>query len=270
MAKTLFIGDSHTFGYYEVNGKISAWNENNYAEIYSAENNKEVVVYSQPGGCNRKYPTWVRSMLNRYDDIDEVFIQSTYWNRFLLSCSKNLDVGETEDVDLYLDTDQPMDDMVHRYTDHRMAENYIEMIDQVRSENYEEFKGFSFNDMDVRPSWAPFHEKYIYTKLWHELLTPLQFKEYCLDLFAIDAMCARRNIKWYQWSINNRVFVPENLYLYGDWLAGTKATVSAEDYIKEHNGINIESDTYRLDDEHYNIDIHKIIATDYLNNLKNT
>ena len=44
-------------------------------------------------------------MLDRYDDIDEVFIQSTYWNRFLLSCSRNLDVGETTDVDPYLDND---------------------------------------------------------------------------------------------------------------------------------------------------------------------
>ena len=105
MSRTLFIGDSHAHGYYEVGNTISAWQDNNYAEIYADENNKQVVIYSQPGGCNRKYPAWLKSMLDRYDDIDEVFIQSTYWNRFLLSCSRNLDVGETTDVDLYLYND---------------------------------------------------------------------------------------------------------------------------------------------------------------------
>jgi hypothetical protein len=84
LGRTLFIGDSHAHGYSEIGTTISAWQEANYAEIYSNVNNKEVVVYSQPGGCNRKYPAWVKSMLDRYDDIDEVFVQSTYWNRFLL------------------------------------------------------------------------------------------------------------------------------------------------------------------------------------------
>jgi hypothetical protein len=270
MSKTLFIGDSHAHGYYEIDNTISAWQDNNYAEIYAKHHNKQAIIYSQPGGCNRKYPAWVKSMLEKYDDIDEVFVQSTYWNRFLLSCSKNLDVGENIKIDHYLDNDQPKDDLIHRYTDHRMTDDYIEMIDQVRQENYEDFKGFSFNDMDVRADWAPFHEKYIYTKLWHELVTPLQFKDYCLDLLAIDTMCSRRNIKWYQWSINNRVFVPDNVYLYGEWLNGTKAKSSAEGYLKLLKGIDIETDEHRLDGEHYTIDIHRLIALDYLDYVKNT
>ena len=269
MSKTLFIGDSHAHGYYETNQGILAWQENNYAEIYAKLNDKETVVYSQPGGCNRKYPAWVKSMLDRYNDIDEVFIQSTYWNRFLLSCSRNLDVGENTNVDLYLDDSQPKDDLVHRYTDHRVTENYIEMIDQVRKENYEDFKGFAFDDMEVKPDWAPFHEKYIYTKLWHELVTPLQYKDYCLDLMAIDTMCSRRNIKWYQWSINNRVFVPDNIELYGTFETGKKASLSAEGFIQHTKAINIESDQYRLDGEHYNTQIHEIIAKDYLDYIKN-
>ena len=247
---------------------LFAWQDNNYAEIYADENNKQVVIYSQPGGCNRKYPAWLKSMLDRYDDIDEVFIQSTYWNRFLLSCSRNLDVGETTNVDLYLDNDQPKDEKIERYTDHRVTENYIEMIDQVRQENYEEFKGFFFDDMKVKADFKPFHEKYIYTKLWHELVT-LQYKDYCLDLLAIDTMCARRNIKWYQWSINNRVFVPDNVHLYGEWLVGKRATSSAEGYLQLSKAINIETDEHRIDAEHYTKQIHELIAKDYLNYVKN-
>ena len=33
MSKTLFLGDSHSHGYYEMGGKISSWQSNNYAEI---------------------------------------------------------------------------------------------------------------------------------------------------------------------------------------------------------------------------------------------
>ncbi len=269
MGRTLFIGDSHAHGYYEVNGNISAWQDNNYAEIYAKHHNKKVVIYSQPGGCNRKYPAWVKSVLNRYDDIDEVFIQSTYWNRFLLSCSRHLDIGEDTGVDLYLDDDQLKDNLVDRYTDHRVTENYIEMIDQVRPENYEDFKGFEFDDMEVKADWKPFHEKYIYTKLWHELVSPLQYKDYCLDLLAIDTMCSRRNIKWYQWTINNRVFVPKNIEMYGEFEAGIKSKISAEGFLKHSKGIDIETDQHRLDGEHYTKEIHELIAKDYFNYIKN-
>ena len=169
---------------------------------------------------------------------------------------------------MFLDDDQPKDEKIKRYTDHRVTENYIEMIDQVRQENYEEFKGFFFDDMKIQADFKPFHEKYIYTKLWHELVTPLQYKDYCLDLLAIDTMCARRDIKWYQWTINNRVFVPDNVELYGDWQAGTKAPSSAEGYLQLAKAINIETDEYRVDGEHYTKHIHELIAKDYLNYVK--
>ena len=85
MARTLFIGDSHSHGYFEMGGKIHSWESNNYAEIYANDNSKQTVIYSMPGGCNRNYHAWLKTMLDRYDDIDDVFMQSTYWNRFLLS-----------------------------------------------------------------------------------------------------------------------------------------------------------------------------------------
>ena len=30
------------------------------------------------------------------------------------------------------------------------------------------------------------NEKYSYSKLWHEMITQLQYKDYCIDIFAID------------------------------------------------------------------------------------
>ena len=220
-----------------------------------------------PGGCNRKYPAWLRTMLDRYQDIDEVFVQSTYLNRFLLSCSKNLGVGETTDSSLYLDDEQPKDELIDRYTDHRITDDYVEMVEQTRKENYEAFKGLEFHDMKVGHDYKLFHEKYSYTKLWHELITPLQYKDYCIDLYAIDNMCKERKIKWYLWNINNRVFIPDNIDFYGK-LSCVKAPLSAEQFFKDKMNLDIETDHYRLDTEHYIREIHNKIARDYIGYLK--
>ena len=53
MSKTLFLGDSHSHGYYEMGGKINAWHSNNYAEIYAHENSKQSIIYSVPVSRNQ-------------------------------------------------------------------------------------------------------------------------------------------------------------------------------------------------------------------------
>ena len=81
MKRTLFLGDSHSAGYTINNdGQALHWTENNYAEIYSAQNDQPCAIYAQAGGCNRKFPTWVSCLLDRYD-VNKIFIQSTHWNR---------------------------------------------------------------------------------------------------------------------------------------------------------------------------------------------
>ena len=54
-------------------------------------------------------------------------------------------------------------------------------------------------------------------------LLHLQYKDYCIDLLAIDTMCKERDIKWYPWTINNRVFVPKTLIILAKHRAGTSA-----------------------------------------------
>ena len=103
MAKTLFFGDSHAHGYWDDNGVIRAWQDNNYAEIYAKHFKKETIIYSLPGGSNKKYPVWLKSMLNRYQDIDELFVQSTYWNRYLIGASRMLNIGDDIKIDHFLD-----------------------------------------------------------------------------------------------------------------------------------------------------------------------
>lgn len=266
MGRTLFLGDSHTHGYYaKDDGNIKAWQENNYAEIFSRENDREVIIYSMAGGCNRKYPTWTRAMLDSYDDIDEIIIQGTYWNRFLLGCSRNLDYGFEITPSHFIDYNCPKDNKIHRYTDHRISENYLELSDKVRAENYEEFGGITFDDFNIKSDWKPFVSKYIYTKLWHELLTHLQYKDYCIDMYAISNMAKERGIPVYLWVINDRQDIPPSLDYFGK-VDITVAPMSAEKWIMERHGIDIKDRT--TDGEHYDFGIHEIIGKEYIPYLK--
>ena len=101
MGRTLFLGDSHAAGYY-FKDRPHQW-EHNYGDSYSKLYNKDVIVYALPGATNKKYPIWLKSMLDRYDDIDEVFVQSTYWNRWLMGASRKLEYGDGTASDMFLD-----------------------------------------------------------------------------------------------------------------------------------------------------------------------
>ena len=65
-----------------------------------------------------------------------------------------------------------------------------------------------------------------------------------------------------QWSINNRVFVRQYFPIRRLVIVVLKHPQTAEAYIKEQKGIDIETDEHRLDGEHYTTEIHEIIATD--------
>ena len=82
-------------------------------------------------------------------------------------------------------------------------------------------------------------------------------------------MCKNKNIKWYLWSINDRVFIPQNIDYYGK-LSCVRAPMSAEAFFKSKMDIDIETDHYRLDSEHYIREIHNKIARQYFGYVKDT
>lgn len=273
MSRSLFIGDSHSHGYYEdKNNQVFGWGQANYAEIYSETNNKKTVIYSMPGACNKKYPAWVAYMLSYYNDIDEVFIQSTYWNRYLLAASKNADVGEDLPINHFSTGPNDLkkhknDKMIERWMDKRITENHVELVCQMQPENMEAFKGFEFKEDQYTPKFKPFHEKFCYTKLWHESATHLQHREYCGDLFIISNLCKAKGIPLYIWSVNNRVFMPKNNYqIFAPLDNCIFADISAQGYFLDKDGLDIE-DTV-VDGEHYPYSIHEKIAKEYIPYLK--
>ena len=266
MGRTLFLGDSHAAGYY-FKDRPHQW-EHNYGDSYSKLHNKEVIVYALPGATNKKYPIWLKSMLDRYDDIDEVFVQSTYWNRWLMGASKKLNYGDGTTSDMFLDDRYvcPNNDKIKYYTDWRATDDFIEIPEQCRSEIFEKYKGITYDEDNITPDWAPFHEKYSYTRLYHEALTHLQYRDYNTDMFVINALCKERGIKWHLWTINERVYFPKYINLFGPLTECSNKNISAETFLKSNHNISIED--HQIDGEHYPLRVHDLIAEHYFTFLK--
>jgi len=276
MGRTLFLGDSHSSGfdvdrYPDQSFLAKFWSKNNYAEIYSNIHNKPVVIYAIPGAGNKKYPVWLRAMFDRYSDIDEVFIQSTYWSRCMLAVSKNLDNGDGiaanhfsngPNPQPFAPTDTPL---IERWADIPLVGNYIEMPITLSPNLCPEYEGFNHSEIySTMPSTMV--KSYTYTKLWHENVTHLQYRDYCGDLYIIDNMCKEYGVKWHSWRINDRVDMPNNIDFYGKIQNCIRSTTSAQQYIKDIHKIDIEKST--LDGEHYSYAVHEIIAKEYIPYIK--
>ena len=277
MSRTLFLGDSHSAGFYENSDGTSCtiWDsENNYAEIYSKLYDVPSAVYAMPGACNRHYPVWFSFLVDEYET-NTAFIQSTYWNRDLLAANKNLDIADGMKSDHFCTPGRskfPVPEyrdskLIERWTDELVSDDYIEnCVRTAPNSKHLEYKGFTFEELDCGMENI-LNMPYAYVKLWHEHITHLQYREFCSNLFIIDTLCKNYGVKWHLWTINDRVVMPKDLNFYGPLENCIRAEVSAETFIKDKHKLNIEQMV--LDGEHYNYNVHKIIANEFIPYIKN-
>jgi len=271
MTRTVFFGDSHVVGYIKEDTDATFWNDNNYAEQFAQEYKKPVVVYGMPGGVNQKYSCWLTTLLKNYNDIDELFVQITYWNRHLLAVNNTDEPMVNSFQSDYFAEQVEGTDLVDRWIDVRVddVQKYAEINENIQ-----------MNDI-VGPKplrWKPYgdlifpavKDVYSYTKLWHEVMTHLHYKNFCKELFVIDRLCEQNNIKWHVWAINDRVHVPTDPYYYGDLTnLQTYNIVNTRQWFLDNKEIDIDTTEYRYDGEHYTTDVHRTIATEYFAELKN-
>ena len=259
--KTLFIGDSHSAGFYENADGVSCtiWDsENNYAEIYSKLYNTPSAIYAMPGACNRHYPVWFSFLVDEYKT-NTAFIQSTYWNRYLFAHSERLDWGDGITKDHFVDKTQSE---THRYSNLTSNKGRFEIMVGQFKELHEDFKGFNFNFSDPTSYHNVFEETYKYSKLWFEGLTHLQLRDYLSDLIVIDHLAQERDINVYVWCINNRVHIPNTKDLFGRFKRVKFVEQSAEDFLYKEHKMHIEQ--MHIDSEHYHRDVHTAIAKYYI------
>lgn len=129
----LFVGCSHTNGYFNNdgshpdcmtarmnNGRVYQWAGNNYAEIYAKNLKEKTIIYSMSGATNCKYPDWIAYCLQNHK-IDKIFVQSTYWNRYRVGASLDLNIEREIPLD-HFTMDPEEDELISRYTDFKYTD----------------------------------------------------------------------------------------------------------------------------------------------------
>jgi hypothetical protein len=271
MPRSLFIGDSHTCGYWSHPtergpGSYTYWNDNNYSESYAKQNNKPTAIYSMAGVTNRVYTDWLKSMFEQYDDIDEVFICLTAFNRFVLGFDDKLS-DDVASVDHFSKKMESSDGFIDRYSDLTVSDKHIQLFNKPTYEDYDQFPGIDL-DMDHGLTIPNLRKNtFMQVKLFFELNTFVEKRDFLLNVYAWDNICADHGAKLYLFNFTERLRFPKSFEYYGKLKTTTLSPLTVEKFFKDKN---IDHNNYLIEDkEHYNKFFHDLIAEKYIPWLKN-
>jgi len=264
--RILFIGDSHTMGYKSKPGKqgvgsFSQWNENNFAQIYGEENNQPIVIYAMSGATNRLYTDWLKSMFQTYNDISDVFICLAAFNRFIIAIDDLRDEGCVP-LD-YFRYKLPDDtESLHRYFDVVINNNRMQLLNKSTYNDYDNFPGAEFNEDDglIKPDLRK--NTFMQVKLFFELNTFIEKREFLNAVYTWDNICADHNANLHLFNFTERLKFPKQFDYYGKLKTTKVAPKTIEKYFSERY---INHENYFIEDkEHYNYEYHKKIAQEYI------
>ena len=273
------IGCSHTSGYHvgdmpeakedmtqehwPYSGK---WNNNNWAEHYINSKDADGVIFANPQNGWWTYSEWLSHLFKTYDDIEEVVVQMTYWNRFRLSIQfpthyenivpldatyiKELTKGR---IDCWYPANQTLDGSV----------NDIPM--QVWPMDFQKEVPFkSVYDPDFKLAKPDLrNEPYMTVKTWMEVMSLKAQREWFKEIYIIQELCRNNGAKVKLFGINSWTWIPKEMnkeFFDFDYIQVAKTTV--EDWFLQQKDINVGN--YTVDGEHFDEMIHKMIATEYL------
>ena len=280
MGRIVALGCSHTAGYHVAdlpehehnwnleNWKFSGkWHDNNWAEFYINGKGKKGAIFANPSNGWWEYSEWLSHLFKKYDDIEEVVVQQTYWNRFRLCMQYPQHYEKMIPLDeLYsLETTKGNIDCWIKHI-HNKDQNVFDIPMQAYAVDFKEncqftvkfSPRFMMGDPDLRSV------SYMKVKTWMELMSLKSQREFLKELYILQELCRSNNAKLKIFPLNKWTWIPENHndYFPFDLVEGAK--VSVEDWFLQNKDINIGTRT--LDDEHYDEEVHRIIGTEYLNN----
>ena len=270
MSRTLFIGDSHSCGFVAVPGKVgngsyTTWNDNNYVLSYSQLNNKPAAVYAMSGAPNQLYVNWLKSMFEKYNDIDEVFLLLAPLNRFIIACSNDFakTVVPVNHFTIEIDCGYPS---VDAYSDTILNNDSFQLLNKPTYDDYNNFPGIEFHPDRGLISPNLRKNTYMEVKTFFEMNTHLEQRQYFQDIYTWDNICADNGAKLYLFNMSSRAVLPEYNNYYGKLKVTTIASTTIQDYFASKF---IDHTKYYLaDKEHYNKQFHDLIATQYIPWLK--
>ena len=271
------IGCSHTSGYHvdgmpedkenmtQENWPYSGkWNDNNWAEHYINSKDADGVIFANPQNGWWTYSEWLSHLFKTYDDIEEVVVQMTYWNRFRLSIPTHyenivpLDATYVKEVtkgrtDCWYPANQTSDGSVN---DIPMQVWPVDFKKEVPFKAVYDPE-FKLAKPDLRS------ESYMTVKTWMEVMSLKTQREFFKEIYIIQELCRNNGAKVKLFGLNSWTWIPKEMnkeFFDFNYIQVAKQTV--EDWFLQQKDINVGNHT--VDGEHFNEMIHKMIATEYL------
>lgn len=265
--RTAVIGCSHSAGYQfpPPDGIHDRWNDNNWAEIYINNQNKDGAIFACPGRGWYDYSERLAYLFKKYNDIDEVIVQQTYWNRFRFGFS----------TPCFYENIIPLDA-------HMMQEETKGNIDCYNIAMWnDELKSFDggritlAGDYAIQPTvsmkFDPFdliepnlqQEGYQRLKSWYEVMTVVNQRQFFKEVYLWNTMCKENNAVLKIFAMNDQTWLPKDLNMIGN----IQADVS-EKTVLQFLLTKGELEEFVVDDEHFNLEAHTLIANEYIPNMK--
>lgn len=265
--RTAVIGCSHSAGYsYSAKeGTGDRWHDNNWAEIYINNQDKDGVIFACPGRGWYDYSERLAHLFKKYNDIDEVVIQQTYWNRFRLGFSTpnyyeniiplNTHMRQEEtkgridcyNIDIWNDKHKSAD--IGRIT---VAGDYA-----IPAAISMTFDPFDINEPNLQT------DGYQRIKANYELMTVVSQRQFFKEVFLWNTLCKENNAVLKIFAINDHTWLPKDLNMIGSVQA-----VVPDKTVEQFLLTKGELENFLIDDEHFNLDAHSLIGNEFIPNMK--
>ena len=272
------LGCSHTCGYHvgdlpdnEQDWNLETWpfsgkwNDNNWAEYYINNKGADGVIFANPSNGWWEYSEWLSFLFKKYDDIKEVVVQNTYWNRFRLSMHYPQHYEKMIPLDELYELEHKkgnIDLWIKRI--HNKEQDVFDIPMQAYPVDFQNNCKFTvkfdprfmMGDPDLRS--VP----YMTVKTWMELMSLKAQREFAKELYIMQELCRNNGASFKVFALNKWTFIPENLNDFFKFDLMEVAKQDVESWFLQNLDTNIGTKT--IDDEHYNKEVHEIIASKYL------
>ena len=272
------LGCSHTAGYHvgdlpdnEQDWNLETWpfsgkwNDNNWAEYYINNKGADGVIFANPSNGWWEYSEWLSFLFKKYDDIKEVVVQNTYWNRFRLSMHYPQHYEKMIPLDELYELEHKkgnIDLWIKRI--HNKEQDVFDIPMQAYPADFQNNCKFTvkfdprfmMGDPDLRS--VP----YMTVKTWMELMSLKAQREFAKELYIMQELCLNNGASFKVFALNKWTFIPENLNDFFKFDLMEVAKQDVESWFLQNLDTNIGTKT--IDDEHYNKEVHEIIASKYL------
>lgn len=260
--RTAVIGCSHSAGYSYGKHERDRWNDNNWAEYYINNQGKDGVIFACPGRGWYDYSERLAFLFKKYNDIDEVIIQQSYWNRFRVTWTNPC----------HFENITPLDSNMLLEETKGKIDCYNIGIWNDEAKSFDTGMITVKGDYVVPPTigfeMAPFiltdpnlqQEGYQRIKAWYELMSTTNQRAFFKEVKLWNTLCKEHNASLKIFAINENTWLPKDLNMLGDCSYGKVSSKTVHEFLSDKADLN----SFTIDDEHFNEEAHKLIASEFI------